>query len=150
MNNPCRPSLRSCARPPACAGATQRGVAAVEFALLLPVLLLLVVGVIDISFALYNKAVITQASREAARAGIVLATPRASDADLSGLVTQHTQAVLMDPNTPGQLSTVVDRSDPTRIKVTVNYTYTGLLLGSLIGRTDNGWALSGSTVMLYE
>ena len=46
----------------------QRGAAVVEFALILPILLILLVGTIDASLALYDKAVITNASREGARA----------------------------------------------------------------------------------
>ena len=48
----------------------QKGVAAIEFALMLPVLLLLVFGIIEFSVILYNKAMVTNASREGARAGI--------------------------------------------------------------------------------
>jgi Flp pilus assembly protein TadG len=50
----------------------QRGVAAVEFALVMPLLLVLLFGIIEFGFILYDKAMITNASREAARAGIVL------------------------------------------------------------------------------
>ena len=48
----------------------QKGVAAVEFAIVLPLLVLLLVGIIEASICFYNKQVITNASREAARAGI--------------------------------------------------------------------------------
>ena len=44
-----------------------RGVAAVEFALLLPLLLAIVFGIIEFGAILYNQAIITNASREAAR-----------------------------------------------------------------------------------
>jgi Flp pilus assembly protein TadG len=49
----------------------QQGVAAVEFALILFPLVLLVFGTIEFSTLLYDKAMITNASREGARAGIV-------------------------------------------------------------------------------
>ena len=48
----------------------------IEFAVILPLLLLVVFGVIDFSIALYDKAVVTNASREGARAGIVFAPNR--------------------------------------------------------------------------
>ena len=50
----------------------QRGAQAVEFALVLPFFLALLLLIIDFGFLVYNKAVITNASREAARAGTVL------------------------------------------------------------------------------
>ena len=45
----------------------QRGAAAVEFAIVLPLLLVFVFGIIEFGFLLYDKAVITNASREGAR-----------------------------------------------------------------------------------
>jgi len=49
----------------------QRGVAAVEFAIVLPLLLILFAGITEFGIAYYNKQVLTNASREGARAGIV-------------------------------------------------------------------------------
>lgn len=49
----------------------QRGVAAVEFAIVLPLLLFLFIGITEFGIAYYNKQVLTNASREGARAGIV-------------------------------------------------------------------------------
>jgi len=48
-----------------------RGGAVIEFVLVLPILLLILFGIIEFSVALYDKAVITNASREATRAGIL-------------------------------------------------------------------------------
>ncbi len=48
----------------------QKGNVLVEFALILPVFLLLLFGVISFSVALYNKTVLTMATREGARAGV--------------------------------------------------------------------------------
>ena len=47
---------------------TDRGAAAVEFALLLPILLLLVFGIVDFGRALHAQITLTQAAREGARA----------------------------------------------------------------------------------
>ena len=52
---------------PAPSAARDRGAAAVEFALLLPVLLLLVFGIIDFGRALNAQITLTQAAREGAR-----------------------------------------------------------------------------------
>jgi Flp pilus assembly protein TadG len=49
---------------------SQSGASAIEFALVLPVLLLILFGIIEFSVLFYNKAMITNASREGARAGI--------------------------------------------------------------------------------
>jgi len=52
----------------------QQGVAAVEFAIVLPLLVFLFVGITEFGIAYYNKQVLTNASREGARAGIVAGT----------------------------------------------------------------------------
>jgi Flp pilus assembly protein TadG len=56
----------------------QRGAAAVEFALVLPVFLLLVMGAIDWGWYFFIDQVITNSAREGARAGTVLAPPPTS------------------------------------------------------------------------
>ncbi len=48
-----------------------KGLALVEFALILPVVVLLVLGAITFTVALYNKAILTYASRQAVRAWVV-------------------------------------------------------------------------------
>ena len=52
----------------------QQGASAVEFAIVLPLLLLFVFGIIEFGILLYNKAVITNASREGARAASLFRT----------------------------------------------------------------------------
>ncbi|MDW7646419.1 MAG: TadE/TadG family type IV pilus assembly protein [Desulfuromonadales bacterium] len=49
----------------------ERGAAVVEFAIVVPLLLMLLFGIIDFGVLIYDKAMLTNASREAARAGIV-------------------------------------------------------------------------------
>jgi len=56
----------------------KNGAAAVEFALILPLLILVVFGIIEFGLLLYNQQVITNASREGARAGIVVGLNRSS------------------------------------------------------------------------
>ena len=58
----------------------QRGAAVVEFALVVPLLLLVLFGIIEFSVLLYDKAMLTNASREGARAGIVYVPGRAATA----------------------------------------------------------------------
>jgi hypothetical protein len=47
------------------------GATAIEFAIILPLLILVLFGIIEFSLVLFNKHIITNASREGARAGIV-------------------------------------------------------------------------------
>ena len=50
----------------------QKGAAAIEFAIVLPVLAAILFGTIDFALALYNKQVLTNASRELARHAIIM------------------------------------------------------------------------------
>jgi Flp pilus assembly protein TadG len=57
----------------------QKGASAVEFALILPLLIMLIFAILEFSLVLYNQHVITNASREGARAGIVAGLDRSAD-----------------------------------------------------------------------
>ncbi len=133
--------------------AQQRGSAVVEFALVLPILLAVLVGGIDASLALYDKAVITNASREGARAGIVARNPLLTDAQIQGVVNQYAQGVVSFGAQPAQPTVLIQKSslngDPT-LKVTVSYTFQGMGLGSLLQSLGKPMVLQASTVMVYE
>jgi Flp pilus assembly protein TadG len=72
-----------------------RGATIVEFAIVLPVFILLIFGIIDFGLLIYNKQILTNASREGARAGVQQAAP---------------PGVTQSPNryTIGQIRTVVN------------------------------------------
>lgn len=62
---------RRSSRSVRCAPVTQHGLAMVEFALVLPIMLLLIFGAITFTVALYDKSILTHASRQAVRAWVV-------------------------------------------------------------------------------
>ena len=80
---------------PSASAHEQRGAAAVEFALILPILLMVLLGIIEMSLALYDKAIITNASREGARAGIVLSSPKMTEAQIRDVVLTYTNGALL-------------------------------------------------------
>lgn len=57
----------------------QRGAALVEFALVLPILLILVFGIIDFGFLFNAQVSLTQATREGVRAGAIGTAPSIGD-----------------------------------------------------------------------
>jgi Flp pilus assembly protein TadG len=65
---PPRPAGGSTDPRPAAAGAHDRGAAAVELALVLPLLLLLLFGIVDFGRMLHAQITLTEAAREGARA----------------------------------------------------------------------------------
>jgi Flp pilus assembly protein TadG len=134
---------------------SERGAIIVEFAMIFPLLVLLLIGIIDMSLILYNKAVLTNASREGCRAGIV-----AQDRTNTSLIDAHIQAVVSNycqnhlvsfsSNTP--LTTVtwpspVSFGNP--LEVTVTYNHGFLALPNMSSFT-NPFNLSAETEMLLE
>lgn len=129
----------------------QTGTATVEFGLLLPVLLLIVSGIIEFGFALYDKAVITNASREGARAGIVLRVPAVTPAEITSRVTHYTGTALLGLGAPSLVT--VDfpaQSNPAHLAVRVSYTFRGLALGNLLSTINTPLVLTSTTVMVRE
>ena len=148
--------MNRCSQPPdrATPPHHQRGAAVVEFALILPILLILLVGTIDASLALYDKAVITNASREGARAGIVARSPSLTDAQIQQIVQNYLQGALVSLGSTSALPAVqiqkgIWNGDPT-LQVTVRYTFQGVGLGSLFDSLGKPWVLQSSTLMVYE
>ena len=142
----------------------QKGAVAVEFAIILPVLLLLTFGIIEFSVALYDKAMITNASREGARNGIVYIFNPANpgppnhplDAQIQQVVQTYCQNKLLTFNPGGgNLTVTIARTgtgdDPgDSLSVTVDYNYNFLLLPSFIAQLAGGINLRGTTIMRLE
>jgi Flp pilus assembly protein TadG len=139
----------------------EQGAAAVEFALVLPLLVVLLFGIIEFSILFYNKAMITNASREGARAGIVYDFPdRPSDGDIGSVVATYCGSHLITFGDPNQIpSTTVTRGGTVTgadLSVTVDYDYDFLMLPNFLGaffsntQFSNRITLEATTVMRLE
>jgi len=131
----------------------QRGAAAVEFAIVLPFLLLVVFAIVELGIALYDKAVITNASREGARAGVVLKSPKPTTTDVQTIVTNYTSSYLLTfgtKSTPSVATTGAGGTFGQPLSVTVSYRYTGLGLGRMLSVFTGPVTLSATTVMNNE
>lgn len=132
----------------------QKGVVAVEAALLLPILLVLVFGIIEFGVALYDKAVITNAAREGARFGIVVATPPRQASDIQTVVNNYTSTYLLTfargGATPLVTATGTGGSFGSSLAVTVTYTYTGLVLGPMLAAITGPITLTSTATMANE
>lgn len=141
----------------------QGGASAVEFALVLPIFLILVFAIIEFGAIFYNKSVITNASREAARAGVVLKTPKLNTGEVENIARRYCgQTVGADPGTPLNLigfsasnvfdvtATGAEGDFGTPLTVTVEYQYNWLVLAPLIGLVAGPINLVATTVMNNE
>jgi len=138
-----------------------RGASAVEFAIILPLLVLFIFGIIELSFALYDNAMITNASREGARVGIVYRIPAVTDAEITGVVNNYLGSRLInfggkrspsgDPVTGATV--IVTRTGVSpggALRVRVGYTYSFLVLPQFTPGIGGGINMSAETVMRME
>jgi len=147
----------------------QNGVTAVEFAIILPLLLVFMFGIIEFSLLLYNKAMITNASREAARNAVVFRNPSLTQLQLDAQVLNVADAycltslISFDGNkSPDVLSVVLGDENGNgtsgqsgeTITVTVNYNYQFLIFPNMMelikGSFTNSIPLQAITIMKFE
>ena len=128
------------------------GQALVEFVLVLPILLILTLGIAELSIMLYDKAVITNASREGARFGIVSRPTRYTLADITPVVEAYCANNLITFGNTGNVNVAAEYTAQTfgnPLKVTVTYNYQFLALPNFIG-IGGGITLQSASVMKYE
>jgi len=152
-----------------------KGAAAVEFAIVLLPLIILVFGAIEFGVLLYNQQVITNASREGARAGIVAAACKrigleddsiscmgetvnrtgiktyVDNYSKSHLITFGATSIPLTTTIPEDpASADLDFGDGSTLTVTVTYDYSFLLIPNFIPGIQNPRTLTATTVMKYE
>jgi len=124
----------------------QAGVALIEAAFVLPVLLVLTMGMLDFGRAFHTKSVLDQAAREGARIAVVTSP----DVDL---VTDKVNAVLASSGVTATSVTVLGPGSDHMVTVTVTTTFTFITPGvfALVnGNFGNTLPMSGQTVMRFE
>ena len=90
----------------------QKGGAAIEFAIVLPLLVLMFVGISEFGLLWYNKQVITNASREGARAGIARAADSTDTTNgIESIVNAYCDSRLITFGAAGDPSTSYPQGD---------------------------------------
>ena len=124
----------------------QAGVALIEAAFVLPILLVLCMGMLDFGRAFHTKSVLDQAAREGARIAVITSP----DADL---VTDRVNSVLASSGVAAASVTVLGPGPDHMVTVTVTTTFTFITPGvfALVGGSyGNTIPMSGQTVMRFE
>lgn len=133
----------------------EQGGSLVEFAVIAPLLLAILFGIIEFGILLYNQAVLTNASREGARYGIVVRSPRYTDAQISAVVAAYCSRLITfgAKTDPAVAATPLDGTTGfgDDLEVQVNWWHRFLVLPNLPGiGLVNPLQLSARTVMKYE
>jgi Flp pilus assembly protein TadG len=132
----------------------QSGAALVEFAIVLPVLLVLIFGILEFSVMLYDKAMITNASREGARTGIVYSYPTPiSTTEITQAVDSYLQGHMISfggSSTPNVSVSGACANPGDSLTVAVTYEYDFLILPNFIQTLSGTMKLDAQTTMRCE
>lgn len=126
------------------------GSSTVELALILPLLLGVVFASINFGVALYNQAVITNASREAARVGVAFRVPAATNQEIQAVAQSYCADNLVtfgdkvDPVV--NVTSTFSRLPGDPLTVTINYGYKGVAFLKF----GSPATLSARTTMTFE
>ena len=131
----------------------QKGGALVELALALPILVLVLFGLLEFGYLMYAKGVIANASREGARYGVVLSSPRRTRAEVEARVREYLHKSGFNdpvditfpnfPNTPEDVSGAP-------LTVRVEYEYRFVVLPNFVQSITGPLTLTAETVMHLE
>jgi len=132
--------------------APQHGQALAEFAIILVVLMLLLLGIVDLSRAVYVRSVVANAAREGARYAIVQPRTLSQDA-----IASATTSVVVDKSvagsvavSPADVSVTWPDTDHVRVEVVCTYHPATALIAEAAGIGPGGIVLRGSSQMRRE
>jgi len=130
---------------------TERGAVAAEFALLLPVILLVLFGTIEFGMIMYSRELITNASREGARAGIVQVSPKPTAGAITTIATTYLTGTGIKPADVTITVTGAGGVNPATLTVTATYRYPWLIpyIPRVLG-LPRPLPLTGRTIMRHE
>lgn len=131
------------------------GATMVEMVIVLWMLLIVLFGIGEVGIALYDKAVLTNASREGARAGIIAGNPRVTDGAIKGVVKNYATGHLITFGAEilGDEDITVTRTGSSfgsDLTVSVNYRYDFLVISRLMNTLGADITLNATTVMKLE
>ena len=123
----------------------ERGQALVEFAIIIPILLAVLLGIVEFARAWQIQQVVTNAAREGARVAVIAT---ATDAQVTSAINTYCQSAGLDmlqvvmsmsPNVPNQTGL------PDTVTVSYNYTYG--LFGPVMNLLGSGGSTPGSVLL---
>jgi len=120
---------------------TERGASAVEFAIVLPVLFLVIAGIVDFGRYFFTQIQVTNAAREGARAAVVLPNPASTD--MTAITQRALAGVAGVPSTAATVLTTCPAASPSNASVRVTANFSWIVMGPAIRLVGGNWGLSG-------
>jgi Flp pilus assembly protein TadG len=127
----------------------ENGSVAVEFALFLPLLLVIVFGIIELGSAWYFKQVLVSASRDGARYASLYSESGTTDQEVASYI----QGNLTASGFPGSASVQVTGAQGApgaQVSVDITSNYDLPVLGALVPGVEASLTLRSTTVMRHE
>ncbi|MBS0152442.1 MAG: pilus assembly protein [Nitrospira sp.] len=129
----------------------ERGAAATEFALLLPVFLMILFGIIEFGMIMYGREVVTNAAREGARAGIVQGPPKRTSGQITTIANSYLTGTGINQADVTFTPAGVGLANPNTLTVTAVYNYRFLIpyIPNVLG-ISNPLVITTQAVMRHE
>lgn len=130
--------------------AGEAGAAAVEFALVVPLLALLLIGMIEFGVVLHRQGVVATASREGARAGIIQTTPKPTTGAIERVVRNFLAGAGWNPGEAQVIVVGAGGQSGSDLAVRVESRYRFLFLSNFVPGLGNAFTLRSQTIMKHE
>ncbi|HEX5645896.1 MAG TPA: TadE/TadG family type IV pilus assembly protein [Nitrospira sp.] len=129
----------------------ERGIAAAEFALLLPVFLLILFSIIEFGMLMYGREIVTNAAREGARAGIVIGPNKPAAGAITAIANNYLTGTGINPADVTFTPTGAGGVNPSTLTVQAVYNYNFLIpyIPAVVG-IPNPLIITTQVVMIHE
>jgi Flp pilus assembly protein TadG len=128
-----------------------RGAVATEFALLLPIFLTILIGIIEFGMIMYGREIVTNATREGARAGITQGPPKLTPGAITTISNNYLLNTGINPANVTFTAVGAGGANPATLTVTATYSYFFLIpyIPAMTG-IPNPLIINTQTVMRHE
>ncbi|MEW6659124.1 MAG: TadE/TadG family type IV pilus assembly protein [Thermodesulfobacteriota bacterium] len=126
---------------------SQRGASAVEFAIMAPLFIAVLFAIVEFGLILYTQSMLTHASREGARFGVVYCTPRRTTTEIQQVVQNFLNQCGLT-STANVAVTGAGGGSGSNLDVAINYTYQYVVLSKILNSCYLGGVSLPSTLNL--
>ena len=129
----------------------ERGAVAAEFALLLPVLLTILLAIIEFGMIMYGREIVTNATREGARAGITQGPPKLTTGQIITIADNYLTGTGINLANVTFTAIGAGGANPATLTVHAQYTYNFMVpyIPAMTG-IPNPLIINTQTVMRHE
>jgi Flp pilus assembly protein TadG len=129
----------------------ERGAIAAEFALLLPILLTILMAIIEFGMIMYGREIVTNATREGARAGITQGPPKLTAGQITTISYNYLTSTGINPASVTFTAVGAGGANPNTLTVHATYRYNFLIpyIPAMTG-IPNPMIINTQTVMRHE